>query len=97
MNTAKCETLNVYILLDGVKEFTDIDFGSLKRTLPTLIFYGEYDSAGELDSRRLIKIKGSEKKIVYSASKHCYVDDPKFFIDNMLLFLQSLPPISAPL
>ena len=63
--------------------------------IPTMILFGEYDSAGELDARGLIKIKKSKKKIAYGAGKHCYVDDPKHFMDNTLLFLQALPKKTA--
>ena len=73
-----------------MKEYTDKEWATLD--IPTMILFGEYDSAGELDARVLIKMKNSKKKIAYGAGKHCYVDDPKHFMDNSLLFLQSLPP-----
>ena len=44
---------------DSVGMYTDQDFKGLD--LPTLIFYGEYDSTAEIDSRTLRKIKGNQQ------------------------------------
>ena len=42
---------------DSVGMYTDQNFKGLD--IPTLVFYGEYDSTAEIDSRTLRKIKGS--------------------------------------
>ena len=39
-----------------MRNYTEKEFKSL--SVPTLIFYGEYDSNGEVDSRTLRKIGG---------------------------------------
>ena len=38
--------------------------------IPTMIFFGEYDSAGELDARVLIKMRISKKKIYIHLNKY---------------------------
>ena len=43
-------------LKENVRNYTEKEFKSL--SVPTLIFYGEYDSNGEVDSRTLRKIGG---------------------------------------
>ncbi|CAG5113794.1 Oidioi.mRNA.OKI2018_I69.chr2.g7884.t1.cds [Oikopleura dioica] len=73
---------------DGVKRFSLDEISLLP--LPTLILFGEYDSAGEQDARTLAKMPNSSKKIFYSSGKHCFVDDPQYFISSLLNFMQTV-------
>ena len=74
--------------LDGVKRFALDEIAVLP--IPTLILFGEYDSAGEQDARTLAKMPNSSKKIFYSSGKHCFVDDPKYFTSSLLNFMQTV-------
>ena len=96
-------------LTENVRNYTEKEFKSL--SVPTLIFYGEYDSNGEVDSRTLRKIGGiclfsnrvvtltsclgAEVKMIYEGSRNCYIDQPAEFTTTLISFLNSLPAVQS--
>lgn len=73
---------------DYVDHYTDDDYRNLN--IPTLVFYGEYDGEGEINARRLRKIPGSQKQIIYEGTRDCYIDKPIEFKERLITFLNSL-------
>ena len=92
-----------------MRNYTEKEFKSL--SVPTLIFCGEYDSNGEVDSRTLRKIGGiylfsnrvvtlrsclgAEVKMIYEGSRNCYIDQPAEFTTTLISFLNSLPAVQS--
>ena len=73
----------------GTDKYSEDDYKSLQ--LPTLIVYGENDSAlGVSSLRRLRNIPESVIHVMKGAGHACYMTNPKEFHENLLNFLSKL-------
>lgn len=78
----------VLVSPDNVENYTDEQYRTLE--IPTLVFYGEYDGEGEINARKLRKIPGSQKQIIYEGTRDCYIDKPIEFKERLITFLNTL-------